>query len=231
MDHKIVSREEWLGLRKELLEKEKEFTQARENMSALRRALPWVRIDKEYRFQSVEGPLPFAEIFDGSSQLIVYHFMFGPDWEEGCKSCSFWADSFNNAVVHLKQRDTQLAAISRAPIEKLQKFKNRMNWTFPWYSSFSNDFNEDFQVSFPGKKQGVYNYGPSDVGEEMPGMSVFYKDENDTIYHTYSRYARGLDLINGIYHLLDMTPKGRNEAKLSYTQAWIKLKDRYAANS
>ena len=226
MNHPVVSREEWLVARNQLLQKEKEFTKAREAMAEARRALPWVRIEKEYSFQSDSGILNLAGLFGNCSQLIVYHFMFGPDWEEGCKSCSFWADNFDNAVVHLQQRDVQLVAVSRAPLDKLNQFKKSMNWSFPWVSSLESEFNYDFHVSFQDQK-GFYNYQITKVGQEMPGLSVFYKDASQQVFHTYSRYARGLDLVNGTYHWLDMAPKGRNEQDLSYPQAWVKLKDQY----
>ncbi|MDH3710717.1 MAG: DUF899 domain-containing protein [Cyclobacteriaceae bacterium] len=227
MEHTVVSKEEWLNLRRDLLQQEKEFTKAREAMAALRRALPWVKIDKDYIFETVEGPKSLGELFGPHSQLIVYHFMFGPDWEEGCKSCSFWADNYNNAVIHLNQRDVHLITVSRGPLEKLQAFKKRMGWTFEWVSSAKNSFNFDFNVSFPDQDEGLYNFSMGKVGEEMPGISVFYKDEDGQVYHTYSRFARGLDLLNATYHLLDLVPKGRNEEGLPYTQAWIKLKDQY----
>ena len=227
MNHPVVSKEEWLQLRRDLLKQEKEFTKAREAMTALRQKLPWVKIDKEYVFESEEGPKTLDALFGAHSQLIVYHFMFGPDWEEGCKSCSFWADNYDNAVIHLNQRDVNLVAISRGPLDKLLEFRARMNWSFEWVSSAKNDFNYDFNVSFPGQTSGVYNYEQRNIGEEMPGISVFSKDEAGNVYHTYSRYARGLDLLNGTYHLLDLVPKGRDEKELPYSQAWVKLKDQY----
>ena len=227
MNHSVVSRDEWLKLRQDLLQQEKEFTKARAAMTALRQNLPWVKIDKEYVFDSEQGPKTLQALFGPHSQLIVYHFMFGPDWEEGCKSCSFWADNYDNAVIHLNQRDVNLVGISRGPLDKLLEFKARMNWSFEWVSSAENDFNYDFNVSFPGQTAGIYNYQKQNIGEEMPGISVFYKDQEGQVYHTYSRYARGLDLLNGTYHLLDLVPKGRDEGDLSYPQAWVKLKDQY----
>ncbi len=227
MNHPVVSREEWLLARTQLLQKEKEFTQAREAMAEARRSLPWVKIEKDYIFQSSQGPVNLNSLFGGCSQLLIYHFMFGPDWEVGCKSCSFWADNFDNAVVHLQQRDVQLVAVSRAPLEKLHQFRSRMNWSFPWYSSLENDFNFDFHVSFPQQQEGYYNYQTRAVGEEMPGLSAFYKDASNQVFHTYSRYSRGLDLVNGTYHWLDMSPLGRDEKELPYAQAWVKLKDEY----
>ena len=227
MSHPVVSREEWLLARTRLLQKEKEFSQAREVMAQTRRNLPWVRVEKEYQFEGQDGPRTLADLFGNCSQLMVYHFMFGPDWEVGCKSCSFWADNFDNAVVHLQHRDVQLVAVSRAPLAKLMEFQKRMHWSFPWFSSLENDFNFDYHVSFPGVKEGFYNYQQRPVGEEMPGLSVFYKDASNQIFHTYSRYSRGLDLVNGTYHWLDMAPMGRNEKDLPYAQAWVKLKDEY----
>lgn len=229
MKHPIVTSEEWLRLRKQLLIREKEFTKSRDALNALRRELPWAKVEKNYIFDSVNGPKKLADLFGPHSQLIVYHFMFGPDWEEGCKSCSFWADNYDNAVVHLNQRDVHLVAVSRGPLNKLQSFKERMKWTFDWVSSAGNDFNFDFKVSFrEDQGQREYNYQKTAANaEELPGLSVFFKDENGQVYHTYSCYARGLDMLNGTYHLLDTVPKGRDEANLSYTQAWVKHKDRY----
>lgn len=227
MNHPIVSKEEWLQLRKDLLQQEKEFSKARDAMSTLRRQLPWVKIIEEYTFDTNDGTKTLAELFGSHSQLLVYHFMFGPDWEEGCKSCSFWADNFNSAVPHLNQRDANLVAVSRAPLHKLQAFRKRMGWSFEWVSSYLSSFNEDFQASFPDQSEGMYNFEIRKVGEEMPGLSVFYKDEQGQVYHTYSRYARGLDLVNGTYHWLDMLPKGRNEQGLPYPQSWVKLHDAY----
>lgn len=229
MKHPVVKPQEWLKLRRQLLEQEKEFTKRRDELNALRRKLPWVKVEKSYTFDTPDGPKSLPDLFGACSQLIVYHFMFGPDWEEGCKSCSFWADNFDNAVVHLRQRDVQLVAISRGPLERLLSFKTRMNWSFPWVSSAGNDFNYDFNVSF-GKDQQekYYNYQQTNSkAEELPGMSVFYKDENGQVFHTYSAYARGLDMLNGTYHFLDTVPKGRDESALPYAQSWVKHKDRY----
>jgi predicted dithiol-disulfide oxidoreductase (DUF899 family) len=230
MTHTTVSREEWLAARKALLAKEKAFTLQRDELSAQRRALPWVKVDKTYVFEGREGKVTLANLFDGRSQLLVYHFMFGPDWQEGCPSCSFWADNYNGIVVHLNHRDVSLVAVSRAPLEKLEQYKRRMGWTFNWVSSSGNDFNRDYHVSFTPEEKGraVYNYkAGSFSGEEAPGISVFAKDEAGAVYHTYSCYARGLDMLNGAYHMLDLVPKGRDEDGLPFTMAWVRRHDRY----
>ena len=229
--HKIVSRQEWTEARKAFLAKEKEFTRARDRLSAERRALPWVKVDKAYVFDTPDGKKTLAELFDGRSQLIVYHFMLGPDWEEGCPSCSFLADHFDGANIHLAQRDVTFVAISRAPLAEIEAFKRRMGWHFPWVSSFANDFNFDFHVSFNEDevgKDGDYNYERQEIeSDEMPGASVFYKDETGAVFHTYSAYARGLDILVGTYNFLDLTPKGRDEAELPWTMAWVRHHDRY----
>jgi len=229
--HKIVSRQEWTEARKAFLDKEKEFTRARDRLSAERRALPWVKVDKAYVFDTPEGKKTLAELFDGRSQLIVYHFMLGPDWEEGCPSCSFLADHFDGANIHLAQRDVTFVAISRAPLAEIEAFKRRMGWRFPWVSSFGSDFNFDYHVSFADVavgKDGDYNYERQEiVSDEMPGASVFYKDETGGVFHTYSAYARGLDILVGAYNFLDLTPKGRDEAELPWTMAWVRHHDRY----
>lgn len=231
-DHRVVSREDWLAVRKEHLAKEKEFTRLRDQLSVERRELPWVRVEKEYVFEGPNGKQSLADLFGGKQQLVVYHFMFGPDWEEGCPSCSFWADNFNGIGVHLQHRDTALVAISRAPIDRLEGYRKRMGWSFPWFSSLQTDFNQDYQVSFSADKakQGeyIYNYRKGEFGgEEAPGISVFYRAEDSAIYHTYSAYARGLDMLNGAYHFLDLTPKGRDEAGLPWSMAWLRRHDQY----
>jgi predicted dithiol-disulfide oxidoreductase (DUF899 family) len=229
--HNIVSRQQWTEARKAFLAKEKEFTRARDRLSAERRALPWVKVDKAYVFDTPGGKKTLAELFDGRSQLIVYHFMLGPGWEEGCPSCSYLADHFDGANIHLAQRDVTFVAISRAPLAEIEAFKRRMGWHFPWASSFANDFNFDFHVSFAEDavgKDGDYNYERQEiVSDEMPGASVFYKDETGTVFHTYSAYARGLDILLGAYNFLDLTPKGRDEAELPWTMAWVRHHDRY----
>ena len=231
-DHPVVSQSEWLAARKSLLAKEKAFTRLRDEMTAEQRALPWVKVEKNYVFESNNGKVSLSDLFEGRSQLIVYHFMFHPDWKAGCKSCSFWADNFNPAVAHLHQRDVSLVAISRAPLATLNAFEHRMGWSFPWVSSAGNSFNRDFEVSFTpdeAKDGGNYNFGTRRFkGEEAPGLSVFYKDKDGTIFRTYSTYSRGLDMLNGTYHLLDIVPKGRDEDALSYPMAWVRLHDEYA---
>ena len=231
--HRIVSREEWIEARKAHMVHEKEFTRARDRLSEERRALPWVAVDKAYVFEGPGGRKTLADLFGGRSQLVVQHFMFAPDWNEGCKSCSFWADQFDHMAPHLAARDTTLVAISRAPLQKLEAFKARMGWTFDWFSSANTDFNYDYAVSFrPDEiKSGakVYNFGTSGFGvEEAPGISVFYRDETGSIFHTYSCFARGLDMMNAAYHYLDLTPLGRHEEGLSYPMAWLRLRDQYA---
>lgn len=230
--HPVVSRQDWLAARKALLEREKAFTRARDALSAERRALPWVRIDKDYAFAGPAGRLSLGDLFGGKSQLAVYHFMLGPDWNEGCKSCSFWADNFNGIDVHLAQRDLALVAVSRAPLANIDAFKRRMGWTFRWVSSFGSDFNRDFGVSFtPEELRGEveYNYTRQTFpADEAPGMSLFFRDGDGTVFHTYSCYARGLDMLNGAYHILDLAPKGRDEGGQSYAMAWLRHHDRYA---
>ncbi len=229
--HPVVSRSEWLAARKDLLRREKEFTRQRDALSAERRQLPWVKVEKPYVFESPDGRQTLADLFAGRSQLAVYHFMLGPEWPEGCKSCSFWADNFNGIDVHLAHRDLTLIAVSRAPLAKIDAFKRRMGWTFKWVSSLGNDFNRDFNVSFtPEEIKGdvFYNYErrkfPSD---EAPGMSLFHRDAAGAVFHTYSCYSRGLDMVNGAYHILDLAPKGRDEAKLPYTMSWVRHHDKY----
>jgi predicted dithiol-disulfide oxidoreductase (DUF899 family) len=229
---KVVSREEWLASRKELLTKEKEFTRLRDQLSAERRKLPWVKVDKNYVFDGPGGKETLSDLFEGRSQLIVYHFMFDPDWSEGCKSCSLLADHYNPAIVHLNQRGVSMVTISHAPIEKLLAFRKRMGWNFKWVSSFGGDFNRDFHVTFTPdeleSKSVNYNYdfNPFPV-TEAPGISVFFKDDDGNIFHTYSSYARGLDIFIGTYNLLDIVPKGRDEDGLRYTMEWIRHHDRY----
>jgi predicted dithiol-disulfide oxidoreductase (DUF899 family) len=230
--HPVVSREEWLAARQELLVKEKDFTRQRDELSRLRRALPWQRVDKPYLFDGPEGKLTLGDLFAGRSQLVVYHFMFDPGWEAGCKSCSFWADNFDGFYRHLNQRDVTLAAISRAPWPLVARFKERMGWSFPWVSSAGSDFNFDYGVSFTPEQLAAgevfYNYAPRKTSmTELPGISVFHKDEASSIFHTYSCYARGLDMMNAAYHYLDLVPKGRDEAGLPYNQAWVRHHDSY----
>ena len=229
MEHpKIVSRDEWLAARKELLAKEKQLTRQRDAVSAARRALPWVRVEKPYVFDGPHGKLILPELFDGRSQLIVYHFMFGPDWKEGCPSCSFNMDHTDGALVHLAQRDVTFTAISRAPIAKIEAFKKRMGWRFQWVSSYGTDFNVDYHVSFPKGEKVYYNFEMTEFpSEEAPGISVFYKDQNGHVFHTYSAYARGSETTMNTYNYLDFVPKGRDEDDLPFTMAWLRHHDRY----
>jgi predicted dithiol-disulfide oxidoreductase (DUF899 family) len=230
--HKIVSRDEWLTARKRYLTKEKEFTRQRDQLSAERRNLPWVKVEKNYMFDGPKGKESLADLFDGRSQLIVYHFMFGPGWEQGCPSCSFLSDHIDGATVHLAHRDVTLLAVSRAPLSQIEAFKKRMGWRFKWVSSYGNDFNFDYHVSFTkdemAKGKVYYNYGMQEFpSEEGPGISVFYKDGSGDIFHTYSSYARGLDMLVGTYNYLDLAPKGRDEAELPWTMAWVRHHDKY----
>jgi predicted dithiol-disulfide oxidoreductase (DUF899 family) len=229
---KIVSPEQWLAARKELLAKEKEFTRQRDALSALRREMPWVKVEKKYVFDGPLGKETLADLFDGKSQLLVYHFMMGPGWPEGCKSCSFLADSFDGSIVHLAARDTTMVVISRATLPEIQAFQNRMGWKFKWLSSNATDFNFDFNVSFTkaqvAQKTPIYNFQTAPFpSEEGPGMSVFYKNEAGEVFHTYSTFGRGLDSALEAYNLLDLTPKGRNEAGLPSTMDWVRHHDKY----
>jgi predicted dithiol-disulfide oxidoreductase (DUF899 family) len=230
--HQIVSRQEWIEARKAHLAHEKELTRARERLSEERRALPWVKVDKPYLFDAADGRKTLADLFKGKNQLVVQHFMFAPDWNEGCKSCSFWADGFERMIPHLAARDTALVAVSRAPLPKLLAFRNRMGWTFDWVSSAASDFNYDYAVSFTPDdlKSGnrIYNFGTTDFSiEEAPGISVFYRNEAGDIFHTYSCFSRGLDMMNAAYHYLDLTPLGRHEEGLPYPMNWVRLRDQY----
>ena len=233
MQHnRIVSRDEWLAARKQHLKKEKELTRLRDRLSAERRALPWVKVEKNYVFDAPEGKKTLADLFDGRSQLIVQHFMFGPGWEEGCVGCSFGADHVDGARLHFEHRDVTFVAVSRAPLPQLAAFKKRMGWRFPWVSSFGSDFNYDFNVSFTkddeAKGKAFYNFELRDFeSEEMSGISVFYRDGNGDIFHTYSTYARGDELLSSAYMYLDLVPKGRDEADLPYPSAWWRHHDKY----
>ncbi|HUN45517.1 MAG TPA: thioredoxin family protein [Stellaceae bacterium] len=230
-DHAVVTAEKWIAARRELLAKEKEFTRLRDELSRERRALPWMRMEKSYVFDTPAGRKSLAELFDGRRQLVVYHFMFAPDWQVPCKSCSFWADNFNGVLAHLNQRDVSMIAISRAPLAKIAAFKQRMGWTFPWVSSDDSDFNFDLAVSFrraevaAGKAD--YNFSPTQTTmSDLPGISVFYRDEDGAIFRTYSCYARGLDMMNVAYHYLDLVPKGRDEDG-PHKMAWVRFHDEY----
>ncbi|HEY6241286.1 MAG TPA: thioredoxin family protein [Burkholderiales bacterium] len=229
-EHSIVSHGKWLEARERLLTREKEFTQARDALSRERRELPWERVEMDYVFEGSNGKETLAQLFGGRSQLVVYHFMFDPEWEAGCKSCSYWADNFNGIDVHLAQRDTTLLAISRAPYAKLAAYRKRMGWSFKWLSSFGSDFNFDYAVSFTpeqiAKGEAMQNYGSSkSPGSETVGISVFLRGADGAIFHTYSCYSRGVDMLNGAYHYLDLTPKGRDEQGKG--QAWVRRHDEY----
>jgi predicted dithiol-disulfide oxidoreductase (DUF899 family) len=231
-EHTVVTHEEWLQARRAFLDEEKAFTRARDELSRRRRELPWERVEKEYVFDSLEGERRLGDLFDGRSQLVVYHFMFPPEDDEGCPSCSFWADSFDANVVHLNARDISFVAVSRAPVEKLEAYRRRLGWEFTWLSSGRNDFNYDYGVSFRPDVRGepVYNYGTLTPGRaDREGMSVFYRDEDGTIYHTYSSYARGIDILNAAYNYVDLVPKGRDEHGRS--QFWVRRRDRYGAET
>jgi predicted dithiol-disulfide oxidoreductase (DUF899 family) len=228
----VVSQEEWIEARKRFLAKEKEFTRLRDELSRERRELPWTRVDKPYVFDGPSGKETLADLFAGHHQLIVQHFMFDPSWDAACKSCSFWADGYNGFFPHLEQRDLAFVAISLAPLDKITAFKQRMGWTFKWVSSLGSDFNQDYQVTETpeekAKGQAYYNYRVGEpFGGERPGISVFYRDDDGAIFHTYSCYARGLDMLNGAYHYLDLTPKGRDEQGLSHPMSWVRRHDEY----
>jgi predicted dithiol-disulfide oxidoreductase (DUF899 family) len=231
MQHKIVSHDEWRTSRTALLAKEKEFSKARDELSRQRRELPWVKIGKNYVFDTLKGKQSLADLFDSRSQLIVYHFMLGPGWKNGCPSCSFLADHFDGAVIHLAHRDVTLVIVSRAPLAEIEAYKKRMGWRFKWVSSFNTDFNRDFHVSFmPEEMAGevYYNYTKGKFpSEEAPGLSAFIKNEAGEIFHTYSAYARGLDTLIGAYNFLDLAPKGRDEVTLPWSMAWVRRHDEY----
>jgi predicted dithiol-disulfide oxidoreductase (DUF899 family) len=232
MGNQIVSHDEWLRARLELLATEKELTRQRDTLTRRRMAMPWERVEKSYHFEAPSGTVSLAELFEGRSQLIVYHFMFAPEWAEGCKSCSFWADNFNGITVHLDDRDATLAAISRAPLAKIEAYKKRMGWNFPWVSCDGNDFNFDYHVSFTPKEiaenKMYYNYEvqPRGVSDEQ-GISVFYKDESGDVFHTYSCYSRGIDFVNCAYQYLDLVPKGRDEDSFKFPMEWVRRHDQY----
>lgn len=229
---KTATHDEWLTARKELLAKEKQFTRLRDELSRQRREMPWEKVEKAYVFDGPNGKESLADLFDGRSQLIVYHFMFGPGWSAGCPSCSYLADHFDGPTIHLANRDVTFAVISRGPIAEIQAFKNRMGWKFHWVSSFGTDFNYDYHVSFTDEERAkgevYYNYELTEFpSEEGPGLSVFAKDASGDIFHTYSSYARGLDIFVGAYNFLDHVPKGRDEDKLAHTMAWVRHHDNY----
>ena len=228
--HKIVSPDKWMAARRKLLAKEKAFTRARDRLARERRALPWEAVTKEYVFEGASGKETLAQLFGGRSQLVVYHFMFGPDWDAGCPHCSRWADNFNGVIVHLAQRDVGFVAVSRAPYEKLAAYSQRMGWSFKWVSSFGGDFNFDFRVSFTPeetkKKKALYNFKLQDPGvSEREGVSVFYKDDKGKLFRTYSTFARGIDMMSVDYQYLDLVPKGRDEGGRG--PYWVRRHDEY----
>jgi predicted dithiol-disulfide oxidoreductase (DUF899 family) len=231
-NHAIVDEKQWLSARKDLLQKEKEFTRRRDEITRLRLELPWVKVSTNYVFDGPQGKETLSDLFGGKSQLIIYHFMFGPGWEEGCPSCSMLADHLQGSLVHLANRDVRLAVVSRARISQIEAFRKRMGWNFKWVSSFENGFNRDYNVSFSQQEmaqhQMYYNYTMQEFpADEAPGLSVFYKDEQGNIFHTYSTYGRGLDILLGVYNFLDMAPKGRDEDALSFSMSWVRHHDRY----
>ena len=235
--HRIVSHDDWIEARTQFLAREKELTRLRDQLARERRALPWEPADKQYVFDGPRGRETLADLFDGRSQLFVYHFMFGPDWDAGCPSCSLFADSFNGIVVHLEQRDVSFAVVSRAPFGKLDAYRKRMGWSFKWVSSAGSDFNRDYQVYVtPDEVAGgeaYYNYvRQRPFGTEMPGASVFNKDGSGKVFHTYSTYGRGLDAFMVNYQFLDVVPKGRDEEGLRpHAQAWVRRHDEYGART
>jgi predicted dithiol-disulfide oxidoreductase (DUF899 family) len=229
---KVVPSADWLAARKAFLAKEKEFTRLRDELSRQRRELPWERVEKPYAFEGPSGRAALADLFGKNSQLAIYHFMMGPGWTEGCKSCSYLADHFDGMTIHLAHRDTTLAVVSHAPYAEIAAFKKRMGWRFPWYSSFGGDFNFDYHVSFTPEEmaggQVYYNYEMGGTpAEELPGLSVFAKGAEGEVFHTYSTYARGLDILVGTYNFLDVMPKGRDEEGLAHTMAWVRHHDKY----
>ncbi len=234
VNHPVVSAERWLAERKTLLAHEKELMRLRDQIARERRALPWTRVEKAYSFDAPEGRRALAELFEGRRQLLVQHFMFGPQWEQGCPSCSYMADHTDGMNMHLAHRDITLVAISRAPLAEIEGFRQRMGWQFKWVSSHGSDFNHDFGVSFTpedrakGKGEVYYNYSMQPFpAEEAPGVSVFYKDDAGEVFHTYSTYGRGVEVMMGAYNLMDLTPKGRDEGELAHKMAWVRHHDRY----
>jgi predicted dithiol-disulfide oxidoreductase (DUF899 family) len=232
VSHTVVPRDRWVAERKALLAREKELTRLRDQIARERRALPWVRVDKPYIFDAPEGGRSLAELFEGRRQLLVQHFMFAPGWEQGCPSCSFMADHIDGMNVHLAHRDVSLLVVSRAPLADIEHFRQRMGWRFKWVSSFANDFNHDFAVSFTPEEQAkgevYYNFGMQPFPtEEAPGVSVFYRDNAGKVFHTYSTYGRGVEVMMGTYNLLDLTPKGRGERDVGHKMEWVRHHDRY----
>ncbi len=233
--HHVVSQEEWITARKELLKKEKESVRLLDELGAERRNLPWVKIEKNYVFDAPGGKVALADLFARRSQLVIYHFMFGPDWQEGCPSCSFVSDHFDGTLPHLAARDVTMVAVSRAPLAKIEAFKERMGWRFKWVSSYDGDFNADFHVSFTEEEmaqgQVNYNYTMQEFpSAEAPGLSVFTKDAAGDVFHTYSTYGRGVEVLMGTYRILDLVPKGRDEDDLSFAMDWVRYHDWYDTN-
>ena len=234
-NHKIVSHEEWITARRELLQREKDSVRQLDQLSADRRNLPWVKIEKNYVFESTSGRVKLADLFAGRSQLVIYHFMFGPDWQEGCPSCSFVSDHLDGTLPHLAARDVTMLAVSHTPISKIEAFKKRMGWRFEWLSSYGSDFNADFHVSFTKEEMARgavnYNYTMQEFpSSEAPGLSVFFKDAAGDIYHTYSTFGRGLEILLSTYRILDLVPKGRDESHFGFPMEWVRYHDRYATN-
>jgi predicted dithiol-disulfide oxidoreductase (DUF899 family) len=230
--HRVVSRDEWVAERKTLLAHEKELTRLRDQIACERRAMPWVRVEKNYVFSAQEGQRTLADLFDGRQQLLVQHFMLGPGWEQGCPSCSFMADHNDGMTVHLAHRDVTLVAVSRAPLPEIERFRRRMGWQFEWVSSHGSDFNYDFGVSFTpdqvARGELYYNYGTwPHAYEEWPGVSVFFRNDADEVFHTYSTYGRGVEVMMATYNMLDLTPKGRDERNVEYKMEWVRHHDRY----
>lgn len=233
--HPVVSQEQWIAQRKALMEREKQLTRLHDELAAERRKLPWVRIDKDYVFETPGGSATLADLFRGRSQLVIYHFMFGPDWKEGCPSCSFLADHFDGMLPHLAARDVSMAVVSRAPLEKLAAFRQRMGWRFNWVSSHGSSFNYDFNVSFTPEQVAsgavYYNYAMQEFpSAEAPGISIFHRNEAGEIFHTYSAFGRGVEQLVGTYMVLDMSPRGRDEDGLNFPMAWVRYHDRYETN-
>ncbi len=233
-DHAVVSHEDWLAARKALLAQEKELTRQRDALARARQALPWERVESDYSFEGPNGRESLADLFEGRSQLIVYHFMLGPGWGEGCKACSMFADHVDPALVHLEQRDVRMVFVSSAPLAEIQAFRTRMGWSVKWLSSAGSSFNRDFQVSFSQEQLEAgpvhYNYADQSFpATEAPGLSVFARGGDGAVYHSYSTYARGLDILLGVYNLLDLVPKGRDEDDLDFTMAWVRHHDAYGA--
>lgn len=229
---KIATDEEWLAARRALLQEEKALQRARDQLAGKRRRLPWRRIESDYEFEGADGRRSLLDLFGNASQLLIYHFMYHPDWDQGCKTCSFWADGFDASIPHLDARDVAFAVMSRGPLEKLLSYRQRMGWRFPWFSSADSTFNYDFGVSFTAEqiksRNTFYNFRDgTSVGPEMPGISTFVRDDGGSIFHTYSTYSRGLDPLNSAYQLLDLVAKGRDENQLPLPMDWIRRHDEY----